>query len=52
VIVTTDSIKNTIYIKAKQSPHVLQPETFALELGIHFVSTYVRAFTLRAHSPN
>lgn len=36
----TDSIKNTIYLKAKQSPHVLQPETFALELGLHFVSTY------------
>lgn len=25
---------------AKTSPYVLQPETFALELGTHFVETY------------
>ncbi|GAA6020416.1 hypothetical protein JCM10207_002100 [Rhodosporidiobolus poonsookiae] len=39
-IVATDSIKNTVNIFAKTSPHVLQPETFALHLGLHFVSTY------------
>ncbi|GAA5864885.1 hypothetical protein JCM1840_004938 [Sporobolomyces johnsonii] len=39
-IVATDSIKNTVNVFAKKSPHVLQPETFALELGLHFVTTY------------
>ncbi|GAA5930800.1 uncharacterized protein JCM15063_002463 [Sporobolomyces koalae] len=39
-IVATDSIKNTINVFAKKSPYVLQPETFALELGLHFVNTY------------
>ncbi|GAA5869512.1 hypothetical protein JCM8547_001510 [Rhodosporidiobolus lusitaniae] len=39
-IVATDSIKNTVNIFAKTSPHVLQPELFALHLGLHFVSTY------------
>ncbi|GAA5888472.1 hypothetical protein JCM6882_008632 [Rhodosporidiobolus microsporus] len=39
-IVATDSIKNTVNIFAKQSPHVLVPELFALDLGLHFVSTY------------
>ncbi|GAA6063492.1 hypothetical protein JCM10212_004451 [Sporobolomyces blumeae] len=39
-IVATDSIKNTINVFAKKSPHVLQPETFALDLGLHFVGTY------------
>ncbi|GAA6037679.1 hypothetical protein JCM8097_002281 [Rhodosporidiobolus ruineniae] len=39
-IVATDSIKNTVNIFAKTSPHVLQPESFALDLGLHFVSTY------------
>jgi urate oxidase len=39
-IVATDSIKNTIYVFAKTSPFVLQPETFALELAVHFVKTY------------
>ncbi|KAL8291379.1 hypothetical protein RQP46_002357 [Phenoliferia psychrophenolica] len=40
MIVTTDAIKNTIYVKAKTSPHVLQVETFALELATHFVTRY------------
>ncbi|EIM23579.1 uricase [Wallemia mellicola] len=40
VIVTTDSIKNTINVFAQNSQHVLQPETFALELGLHFVTKY------------
>ncbi|KAH8929218.1 uricase [Atractiella rhizophila] len=40
VVVATDSMKNTINVKAKTSPYVLEPEKFALELGIHFVSTY------------
>ncbi|KAM0756074.1 putative urate oxidase [Meredithblackwellia eburnea MCA 4105] len=39
-VVTTDAIKNTIYVKAKTSPHVLQAETFALELATHFVTRY------------
>lgn len=39
-IVATDSILNTCRYFAKVSPHVLQPETFALELGLHFVNTY------------
>lgn len=39
-IVATDSILNTCRYFAKISPHVLQPETFALELGLHFVNTY------------
>ncbi|BGP03260.1 Uricase [Rhodotorula toruloides] len=39
-IVATDSIKNTVNIFAKTSPHVLQPESFALHLGLHFVTKY------------
>jgi urate oxidase len=38
-IVATDSIKNTIYIKAKENP-VTPPELFASILGSHFVDTY------------
>ncbi|TIB13546.1 hypothetical protein E3P89_01177 [Wallemia ichthyophaga] len=40
VIVSTDSIKNTINILAQNSQHVLQPECFALEIALHFLSTY------------
>jgi len=47
VVVATDSIKNTVYIKAKESKNVLQPESFALELGVHFVKTY--AHITKAH---
>ncbi|GAA5990323.1 hypothetical protein JCM10908_007318 [Rhodotorula pacifica] len=39
-IVATDSIKNTCNVFAKTSPYVLQPEKFALDLGLHFVTTY------------
>ncbi|CAG8665879.1 1733_t:CDS:2 [Acaulospora morrowiae] len=39
-VVATDSMKNTIYILAKQSPHVQNIEIFATEIGHHFVSTY------------
>lgn len=35
----TDSIKNTIYIKAKQHP-VNPPELYASHLGQHFLDTY------------
>lgn len=38
-VVATDSIKNTIYIKAKQHP-VNPPELFASYLGQHFLDTY------------
>ena len=34
-----------IYVKAKTSPHVLQVETFALELATHFVTRYVSIST-------
>ena len=47
VIVTTDSIKNTINIFTQNSAHVLQPETFALEIGMHFVTRY--AHIKKAH---
>lgn len=40
VVVATDSIKNTINVLAKTSPHVLTPELFSLHLGLHFVSEY------------
>lgn len=36
---TTDSIKNTTYIKAKENP-VNPPELFASILGTHFLDTY------------
>lgn len=39
VVVATDSIKNTIYIKAKEST-ATPPEVFASFLGSHFISTY------------
>ncbi|KAG9239382.1 hypothetical protein BJ875DRAFT_189349 [Amylocarpus encephaloides] len=39
VVVATDSIKNTIYIKAKEYP-VNPPEVFASYLGTHFIKTY------------
>lgn len=39
VIVATDSIKNTVYILAKQYP-VTPPELFASILGSHFIQTY------------
>lgn len=39
VVVATDSIKNTIYIKAKENP-VTPPELFASIVASHFVDTY------------
>lgn len=39
VVVATDSIKNTIYIKAKENP-VTPPELYASILASHFVDTY------------
>ncbi|TEA19968.1 Uricase [Colletotrichum sidae] len=39
VVVATDSIKNTIYIKAKENP-INPPELFASILGTHFLDTY------------
>ncbi|KAK4106939.1 uricase [Parathielavia hyrcaniae] len=39
VVVATDSIKNTIYIKAKEHP-VNPPELYASHLGSHFLSRY------------
>ncbi|KAJ5666917.1 Uricase [Penicillium macrosclerotiorum] len=39
VVVATDSIKNTIYITAKQQP-VTPPELFGSILGTHFVEKY------------
>jgi len=39
VVVTTDTMKNTTYIKAKENP-VTPPELFASILGTHFVETY------------
>ncbi|PNH41933.1 hypothetical protein VD0004_g5261 [Verticillium dahliae] len=39
VVVATDSIKNTIYIKAKEHP-VNPPELYASILGTHFLDTY------------
>lgn len=40
VVVATDSIKNITNYFTKTSPHVLNPELFALHLGTFFVSKY------------
>ncbi|KAG8978822.1 hypothetical protein FRB94_012892 [Tulasnella sp. JGI-2019a] len=40
VVVATDSVKNTVNILAKTSPHVLDPALFALHIGLHFVTKY------------
>lgn len=39
VVVATDSMKNTVYIKAKEHP-VNPPELFASYLGTHFIEKY------------
>jgi len=44
VVVATDSMKNTVYIKAKEHP-VTPPELFASILGTHFVETYAHITT-------
>ncbi|KAI1331143.1 hypothetical protein F5Y16DRAFT_360652 [Xylariaceae sp. FL0255] len=43
-VVATDSIKNTIYIKAKEHP-VNPPELYASILGQHFLDTYAHIST-------
>jgi len=40
VVVATDSVKNTVNVLAKTSPHVLDPALFALHIGLHFVTKY------------
>ncbi|EHA53036.1 hypothetical protein MCOR27_008048 [Pyricularia oryzae] len=44
VVVATDSIKNTIYIKARETP-VNPPELYASILGQHFIDTYPHIHT-------
>ncbi|RHZ44606.1 hypothetical protein Glove_718g65 [Diversispora epigaea] len=39
-VVATDSMKNTVYILAKQSSNVQNIELFATEIGRHFIFTY------------
>nr|BAB18099.1 uricase [Cordyceps tenuipes] len=39
VVVATDSMKNTVFVLAKQHP-VTPPELFAATVGAHFVDTY------------
>ncbi|KAI9826111.1 MAG: hypothetical protein M1832_000560 [Thelocarpon impressellum] len=39
VVVATDTIKNTVYIMAKQNP-VTPPELFASVVATHFIDTY------------
>ncbi|KAI9732618.1 MAG: hypothetical protein M1834_003954 [Cirrosporium novae-zelandiae] len=39
VVVATDTMKNTVYILAKQNP-VIPPEFFAATIGTHFIETY------------
>ncbi|PYH47550.1 urate oxidase [Aspergillus saccharolyticus JOP 1030-1] len=48
VVVATDSIKNTIYILAKQNP-VTPPELFGSILGQHFVTKYAHIHAAHAH---
>ncbi|KAA8650565.1 hypothetical protein EYZ11_009711 [Aspergillus tanneri] len=48
VIVATDSIKNTIYILAKQHP-VTPPELFGSILGTHFIQKYPHIHAAHAH---
>lgn len=45
VVVATDSIKNITYYISKISPHVLNPEKFALHLATHIVSKYTHLRT-------
>jgi urate oxidase len=44
VVIATDSMKNTVYVKAKEHP-VSPPELFASILGTHFVETYAHITT-------
>ncbi|KZO89893.1 putative urate oxidase [Calocera viscosa TUFC12733] len=40
VVVATDSSESCATVLSGTSPHVLHPELFALDLGLHFVKTY------------
>ncbi|OVA07139.1 Uricase [Macleaya cordata] len=44
-IVATDTMKNTVYAKAKECSEVLSVEDFAIELGRHFTSLYQQVTT-------
>ncbi|CAG8070051.1 unnamed protein product [Penicillium salamii] len=48
VVVATDSIKNTIYITAKQNP-VTPPELFGSILGTHFIEKYSHIHAAHVH---
>ncbi|MQM11904.1 hypothetical protein Taro_044813 [Colocasia esculenta] len=43
-IVATDTMKNTVYVKAKENPKVISMEEFAILLGEHFTSFYPQAY--------
>ncbi|KAI0166296.1 hypothetical protein GGR57DRAFT_446201 [Xylariaceae sp. FL1272] len=47
-VVATDSMKNTIYIKAKEHP-VTPPELFSSILGQHFLDTYPHINVANVH---
>jgi urate oxidase len=44
-IVATDTIKNTVYVKAKECGDRLSVEEFAILIGKHFCSFYPQVFT-------
>ncbi|XP_022746727.1 uricase-2 isozyme 2 [Durio zibethinus] len=44
-IVATDTMKNTVYVKAKECSEPLSAEEFAIILGKHFTSFYPQVFT-------
>jgi urate oxidase len=48
VVVATDSIKNTIYILAKQNP-VNPPEVFGSVIGNHFIEKYKHIHGAKVH---
>ncbi|XP_019459627.1 PREDICTED: uricase-2 isozyme 2-like [Lupinus angustifolius] len=44
-IVATDTMKNTVYAKAKECSEILSAENFAIELAKHFTSFYKQVTT-------
>ena len=44
-IVATDTMKNTVYAKAKECSEILSVENFAIELAKHFISFYRQVTT-------
>ncbi|XVE68582.1 hypothetical protein DITRI_Ditri09bG0079900 [Diplodiscus trichospermus] len=44
-IVATDTMKNTVYVKAKECSEQISAEEFAILLGKHFTSFYPQVFT-------